>query len=131
MTSVFYYAIVAGLQTEKNYPYRDAPTGYCRIRGGSYKISTYRSFINCQNIVNVMVRYGPVSSSVYAKQWFHYHSGIFSCNYVPSLTTVDHAILITGITAEGNFIVKNSWGVHWGEEGYIILDKNKNCNICN
>ena len=39
-----------------------------------------------------------------------------------------HAVAIVGYTDDGNFIVRNSWGMEWGEDGYayatpLYLDK--------
>ena len=39
-------------------------------------------------------------------------------------------MLAVGITAEGHYIVENTWGAYWGMDGYIIIDKDNNCNMC-
>lgn len=61
-----------------------------------------------------------------------YKSGLYndgaSCN-----GTVNHVMLLVGVDkdAEGEFwIIKNSWGTTWGEQGYVRFPKDKNmCNI--
>eukprot|EP01009_Symbiontida_sp_KSa7_P007852 NODE_4936_length_329_cov_410.350000_g4325_i0.p3 GENE.NODE_4936_length_329_cov_410.350000_g4325_i0~~NODE_4936_length_329_cov_410.350000_g4325_i0.p3 ORF type:complete len:78 (+),score=13.31 NODE_4936_length_329_cov_410.350000_g4325_i0:33-266(+) len=41
----------------------------------------------------------------------------------------DHGVLLVGY-GEDYWIVKNSWGPNWGEEGYIRLHKGDDqCNI--
>lgn len=41
----------------------------------------------------------------------------------------NHAVLVVGYDAEGNWIIKNSWGEDFGENGYITISKNFNCNL--
>ena len=56
----------------------------------------------------------------------HYKSGVFddtNCG-----TNLDHAPLVVGYTAD-YWILKNSWGKNWGEDGYLRIPRNKN-NYC-
>jgi len=69
---------------------------------------------------------GPVAVSVAADAWSLYDSGIFdgSCGNI-----VDHAVTLFGYGKQGGenyWIVKNSWGGNWGENGYIRLLRHEN-----
>ena len=56
-----------------------------------------------------------VSVAVEADQagWQHYATGIFTG---PCGTNLDHGVLAVGYT-DKYYIVKNSWGTTWGDEG--------------
>jgi cathepsin L len=69
----------------------------------------------------------PISITVDAANWSPYTGGIFNnCG-----TSLDHAVLLVGYNKEGGYyIVKNSWGASWGEQGYIRLALGNTCGIC-
>jgi len=72
-------------------------------------------------MIDWLVAHGPISIGVDAETWQNYYGGVMSNCYGTSL---DHAVLIVGydITASPPYwIVKNQWGVSWGESGYIRL----------
>ncbi|EGD77231.1 cysteine protease [Salpingoeca rosetta] len=48
-----------------------------------------------------------------------YTSGVYSG---PCGTQLDHAVLVVGYTDE-YWIVKNSWGASWGDQGYIMMKR--------
>ena len=41
---------------------------------------------------------------------------------------LDHAVLLVGYD-ENNWIIKNSWNVWWGNNGYGYLPKNLDCGM--
>jgi cathepsin F len=75
---------------------------------------------------------GPLSVALNAELLQFYHKGVFNpifCN--PK--SLDHAVLLVGWGTEGSkpyWIVKNSWGVDWGEQGYFRIIRGKGaCGI--
>lgn len=65
---------------------------------------------------------GPVGVSVAASDWFGYGSGIFDrCDRD---AVIDHAVVLQGYgedAGDGYWLVKNSWGMDWGENGLMRL----------
>ena len=59
-----------------------------------------------------MLQDGPVAIAVAASDWEGYSQGVLGCSY---FSQVDHAALLVGYTSS-YWIIKNSWGSHWGEK---------------
>jgi len=76
---------------------------------------------------------GPVAMSVHVNKKFKaYKSGIFNDPACPK-NSANHAMLTVGWKYSTKYkktkwIVKNSWGKSWGQDGYIYLEYGK--NIC-
>jgi C1A family cysteine protease len=59
-------------------------------------------------------------------QWQSYKSGVMDFACAKSL---NHAILAVGY-APNYYIVRNSWGASWGQQGYVMMVRGKNlCGI--
>jgi len=137
MNDAFEYAIENNICTEYQDPYRG-------IEGKCIKCNSYIRFSECKNIPNnnqialkeAVATYGPVSVSIQADQkiFQYYTGGIIkdeSCG-----RNLDHGVLIVGYGEENGdkyWIVKNSWGENWGENGYVRIlrsDKEFDPGIC-
>lgn len=72
-------------------------------------------------IKQAILDYGPVSAAVCVNSDFqNYTGGVFNprrpCN------SVNHAIVLVGWDdADGAWILRNSWGPNWGENGYMRI----------
>lgn len=60
--------------------------------------------------------HGPLPVGIYATSSFSsYSTGIYSGCPASSSLYINHAVLLVGYTANGDWIVKNSWGTDWGD----------------
>jgi len=79
---------------------------------------------------------GPVAVNVAAEPWQLYGGGIFSGGCKKSGVIfkkdcdLDHVVAAEGYSTEGEgyWLIRNSWGPGWGEDGYIRLSR-KNDNV--
>jgi len=75
---------------------------------------------------------GPIATSIDVPQSFYnYKSGIFSDPACKS-NSVSHGVTIVGYGTENGrdyWLVKNSWGAKWGDNGYCKIARNAN-NHC-
>lgn len=128
-----------GDDTEDCYPY-EAVDGSCRFKQ-SCVAATDTGFVDIPShdemaLKQAVATIGPVSVAIDAsKSSFHfYKSGVYN-EPTCSPVQLDHGVLAVGYgtaTDGGDYwLVKNSWGVGWGMDGYINMSRNKNdqCGI--
>uniref|UniRef100_A0A3B5AW61 Cathepsin L1-like n=1 Tax=Stegastes partitus TaxID=144197 RepID=A0A3B5AW61_9TELE len=134
-----------GVDSESFYPYehkvippkRSLYNGKCR-----YSVSGKAAYCSDFHVLPrgdertlqaAVASVGPVAVAVNAMlPSFHlYKGGLYNvpnCN--PRL--INHAVLVVGYDTDAGqdyWLVKNSWGTSWGEEGFIRIARNKN-NLC-
>ncbi|XP_062378187.1 procathepsin L-like [Sardina pilchardus] len=124
-----------GIDTEDYYPY-EGEDGDCRFNAAGIAVtcSGYTD-VTPQGDESALQYYvanqGPVSVAVDATNLQNYDSGVF---YDPSCSSseTNHAMLAVGYGTEDDqdyWLVKNSWGEDWGEDGYIKMSRNED-NQC-
>jgi len=126
MDGAFQYAIDNGMCSEEEYSYK-ATGGTCQ------KCNTVVTMSSCidvtpQNEVDLekAVSMQPVSVAIEAdtKTFQLYTSGVITSDACG--TNLDHGVLVVGYGTESNtpyWLVKNSWGTSWGEDGYVKIGK--------
>jgi len=120
-------AHMGGIESEKDYPYK-AVEGKCRFIKTKVVMTDKKGVDLPQHedaIKTFVAKYGPVAIAMYADEMKHYKSGVFSspfCDEDP-----DHAVLVVGYGTDpkmGDYwLVKNSWGPKWGEQGYFRIKR--------
>ncbi|CAF1079606.1 unnamed protein product [Adineta steineri] len=131
-----YIKINAGIDTEESYPY-EARNNTCRFNRTNIGANS-TGFRNIKPNDEAALSYavaiiGPISVFIDASHssFQFYRSGVYDEPQCSS-TVVDHCALIVGFNATDSqlyYIVKNSWGTSWGQNGYIWMSRNKN-NQC-
>lgn len=124
-----------GLSLDSDYPYK-AKQSKCSIPSDDrkYKISSYFYCSNndansacSESIVYDNLSNGPSIGGLDGSRLQLYQSGIFDGN----CTKDSHMIVTVGFGSENGqdfWIVRNSWGADWGENGYIRVARNDSNN---
>jgi len=125
-----------GINAEGAYPYTSGSgvTGSCNRALTKDSVAQLTSHTDLPHDEAQMARWvqtnGPLSIALNALSWQTYAGGIMSdCTQ----GQLDHAVLIVGYDTTNSppyWIVKNSWGTSWGENGYIRLAYGSNqCSL--
>jgi C1A family cysteine protease len=137
-----YIRDTGGMSLERNYPYKAIQQKQCFT--GLRRLS-----ININSILNVasgdemalqtaVATVGPIAVAIDASSdaFQFYSTGVYLDKKCRSdMYSLNHAVLVVGYGTDpknGDYwIVKNSWGTTWGEDGYVRMARNKknNCGI--
>ncbi|CAF0775160.1 unnamed protein product [Adineta steineri] len=135
----FVYVINAGgIETESSYSYKAADqTCMFNATDIAVKVCDFVELASGDEaaLQQAVATIGPISVSIDASHSsFHlYESGVYNePTCLKTLLDLDHAVLLIGYGTEGDddyWLVKNSWGTSWGEQGYMKMTRNQN-NQC-
>ncbi|XP_071222724.1 cathepsin L.1 isoform X2 [Salvelinus alpinus] len=126
-----------GVDTEDSYPYQ-AEDKTCRYKPDSVG-ATCSGFVDVTSgdekaLQQAVATVGPVSVAIDAahSSFQLYDSGVYD-ELECSSDDLDHGVLAVGYGTSDDgqdyWLVKNSWGLGWGDKGYIMMSRNKH-NQC-
>jgi len=91
-----------------------------------YSISEYGTVKGENEIINELYQRGPVACYIDATLLHNYTGGIIATN---ASWSINHVVSITGYGEENSepfWIVRNSWGTYWGENGFFRIYRGNN-----
>lgn len=124
-----------GIASSKKYPFASGSTnrpGSCKNVSSAATIKTFTEIADEKTLQRYLKDGHVISIGLDATNLQYYSSGVYSCSPQPN---VDHAIAIVGTTnVDGTdvYIVRNSWGQNWGDNGYFYIpmnNPNANCGL--
>ena len=83
-------------------------------------------------LYNVATR-GPLTVNVDASHWHDYETGVFNgCDYDKNID-VNHVVVLQGYGTDPQYgdywLIRNSWGTVYGEDGYIRLKRESDAEV--
>ncbi|NP_001091187.1 cathepsin H [Xenopus laevis] len=134
------YIAHRGIMKTEDYEY-EAKQSTCQYDSDNairLNVSKYYILPDEENMASSVAKDGPITVGfAVAEDFMFYSKGIFDGECAPS---PNHAIIVVGYgtlhcedgedDGEDYWIIKNSWGEHWGEEGFGKIQRNKDmCGI--
>lgn len=135
MEGAFKYVIEKGQCSLASYPYT---SGVSKTGGACQKCTAAVIISSCSDVkpndqisLKAAVAQQPVAIAIEAdtRYFQSYSSGILtstSCG-----TSLDHGVLIVGYGEDNGqkyWLVKNSWGITWGDAGYVKIARSESTN---
>ena len=132
MDYAFAYIEKTPLEQESDYPYT-ARNGTCKAVAAK-EVGTVAGFTDVAQTaaqLKAALNVSTVSVAIEADQMAFqmYTSGVITTGCG---TNLDHGVLAVGygtLNGQDYFLVKNSWGASWGDQGYVRIGTNNVCGI--
>nr|CAI5834792.1 unnamed protein product [Callosobruchus analis] len=120
MDQAFDFIQDEGIETDELYPYRGY-RGECDSSDTFVtKVKSYVDLADEKEMAKAVSAKGPVAVAIDASDLASYSHGIVD------ETNLNHGVLVVGYGSENGvnyWIVKNSWGSRWGDNGYFKLKR--------
>jgi len=119
----FQYAIDPGIVDERCFPYMWSEGSCSFCPDWENRVNKINSFLNISNedLKEALTLYGPIAIRMEVRpDFFDYVGGI----YEPTSSSITgyHGVVLLGYNDEEEYwILKNSWGTGWGEEGWFRM----------
>jgi hypothetical protein len=140
MSGVFEYIIGnRGIEAAQTYPLKDVRSS-CKYswRKSSAKLKSYGFVVGDEEIMKqALYAFGPLAVGINAglDTFYYYGSGVYEDEDCDD--QINHAVTIVGYGTDRSYsppkdywIIRNSWSIYWGENGYMrIIRGKKLCGI--
>jgi cathepsin L len=124
----------AGVASDASWPYTSGTTGKngdCFNGTNVTTVAKFDGFVklpenNLTAVMDALATVGPLAVVVDAGTWGFYAGGVMQ----PTTYTIldlDHGVQLVGYGTENGvdyWMIRNSWGARWGEQGYIRIRRN-------
>eukprot|EP00401_Gymnodinium_catenatum_P052863 CAMPEP_0117539966 /NCGR_PEP_ID=MMETSP0784-20121206/43256_1 /TAXON_ID=39447 /ORGANISM="" /LENGTH=385 /DNA_ID=CAMNT_0005336607 /DNA_START=38 /DNA_END=1195 /DNA_ORIENTATION=- len=128
----FNFSMKSGLTTEAAYPYKHYPFSRhtcdeTRVRSPAAVVGGFTRLPPNDDhaLLTALVNQGPIAVTVAATSWMLYDGGIFDGELGMGCgTDLNHQVSLVGYGEDQGtnyWLVRNSYGPKWGEQGYIRL----------
>ena len=135
MSNGFNYIKNNGICLYDNYTYDATEHDKCNVNCNKYPKLNGCYYVpeNNQELLKLAVSRNAVSVAIEADSPYfqHYKKGIIN-DELKCGKNIDHGVLLVGFGEENGinyWLVKNSWGSDWGDNGYVKILRNNN-NVC-
>jgi C1A family cysteine protease len=134
MEGAFKYVIEHGQCSDSSYPYTSGTgqSGSCKSCSSVAHMSSCSDVKpNDQISLKAALAQQPVAVAISAdtKLFQSYSSGVITSS--SCYTSLDHGVLAVGYGTENGveyYLVKNSWGPSWGDNGYVKIGRSDSTN---
>lgn len=127
-----------GIDTDQSYPFEEKKDK-CNYNPKNNAGVRVRGYVRLPSgdesaLVQAIATVGPITAAIDSRPIQDYKGGVFHDEKCTQQLT--HEILVVGYGTDDNdgdyFIIKNSYGTSWGENGFMKMARNKNlCGIAN
>jgi len=141
----FNYLQLFGAVTEEDWPYVSGTTS--QDEECTYDLETITPVVGLTGynslspndeaaVMQHIAEVGPLAIAVDASIWHTYSGGVFNgCSFDENIS-INHGVQLVGYGSEFSplgvydyWLVRNSWGPSWGEDGYIKLQRTSQCGV--